>query len=169
MNKQYGFDFDVERCVQCHACEVACKSNHSIEFGIKWRSVISVWKGDYPDTVNKTISLACQHCGKPVCVAVCPTHAITKRPEDGIVLVDRDKCIGCRSCFMVCPFGVPSFDMEGKMQKCDLCIDRLVMGKEPACVATCPSEALRFGTMEDLSEDGARRFAEKLVMDNFTS
>ncbi|MBW2366954.1 MAG: 4Fe-4S dicluster domain-containing protein [Deltaproteobacteria bacterium] len=168
MTEQYGFDFDIERCVQCHACEVACKSSHSIELGIKWRNVVAIWKGEYPNIVNRTLSMACQHCGEAPCEAICPTGAITQRSEDGIVLVNQDECIGCRCCFTACPFNIPSFGSDGKMQKCDLCIDRLEAGKEPACVATCPAEALRSGPMEELSLEGTKRFAQKLALEGHT-
>lgn len=163
MVEQYGIAFDAERCVQCHACEVACKSLNSIEPGIRWRKVVDLWKGQYPDVTNRTISFACMHCAEPACEAVCPAGAIKKRMEDGAVVVDRDKCIGCYTCSMACPFGVPQFDSDGKMQKCDLCVDRLVQGKEPMCVATCPAEALQFGPMRTLAEDSIKRSAQKII------
>ena len=164
MIKQYGFGFDAERCVQCHACEVACKSLHGIEPGIRWRRVVDIWDGQYPNVMNRTISFACLHCGDPACETVCPTGAIKKRTQDGIVVVNRDRCIGCHICLMACPFGVPQYGNDGKMQKCDLCVDLLAHGKEPACVATCPAEALHFGTMEELTEMAAEKSALKLAL-----
>jgi anaerobic dimethyl sulfoxide reductase subunit B (iron-sulfur subunit) len=163
ISKQYGFDFDVERCVQCHACEVACKSFHDVEPGVKRRRIASAWEGQYPDVRNMTISLACLHCGEPACESVCPTGAIQKRTEDGIVMVDQAKCIGCHCCFLACPFGVPQYGEDGKMQKCDLCANRLDQGKEPPCVATCPAEALHFGTMNELADRATGRLARKLL------
>jgi len=161
--KQYGFAFDTERCVQCHACEIACKSLHNIEPGVKWRTVVDIWQGQYPNVTNRTISFACLHCGDPACETVCPTGAIKKRAQDGIVVVDKDKCIGCHSCFLACPFGVPQYASDGKMQKCNLCVDRITQGKEPACVATCPAEALHFGPMEELAEQAIKKSARKIV------
>ena len=161
--KQYGFDFDAERCVQCHACEVACKSFHNIEPGVKWRRVASAWEGKYPDLKARTISLACLQCGDPACESVCPTGAISKRAEDGIVVVDQSKCIGCHCCFLACPFGIPQYGADGRMQKCQLCIGRLVEGEEPPCVATCPSEALHFGTMEELADRATDSLARRLL------
>jgi len=151
MGKQVGFYLDLDRCVQCHACEVACKARHGIELGITWRRVVGMWVGQYPDLVNRTITFSCMHCGEPSCVDACSSGAITKRAEDGIVVVDRVECIACGACAEACPFGVPQFGQDGIMQKCDLCVDRLAQGRQPACVETCPSEALRSGTMEELS------------------
>jgi anaerobic dimethyl sulfoxide reductase subunit B (iron-sulfur subunit) len=99
------------------------------------------------------------HCGKPACEAVCPTGAISKRAEDGIVVVDRDKCNGCQECSSACPFNVPQFGSDGTMQKCDFCLGR---GEEPACVAHCLTEALNYGAMENPSELAVGKVAEKL-------
>jgi anaerobic dimethyl sulfoxide reductase subunit B (iron-sulfur subunit) len=152
MGKQLGFYLDLDRCVQCHACEIACKAHNGVELGIKWRQVVGMWTGKYPDLIHRTITYSCMHCGVPDCLEACPTGAIIKRTEDGIVLVDRELCNGCGVCAEVCPYGVPQFGQDGIMQKCDLCVDRLVQGKQPACVATCPSEALRFGKLEELAK-----------------
>ena len=151
MGRQLGFYLDLDRCVQCHACEVACKAHHNVESGITWRPVAGMWAGHYPDLIYRTISYSCMHCGDPGCMDACPSGAISKREEDGIVVVDRDKCNGCEACAAACPFGVPQFGQDGIMQKCDLCIDRLAQGKQPVCIGTCPSEALCFGTLEALS------------------
>ena len=160
MAKQYGFYYDVSRCVQCRTCEVTCKSIRNVELGIKWRRVTETWIGEFPNVTRAFFSLACMHCGKPACEAACPTGAISKRAEDGIVVVDRNKCDGCQKCFSACPFGVPQFGSDGIMQKCDFCLE---LGKEPACVAPCPAEALHYGTMEELSELAAGKAAEKLT------
>lgn len=92
MGRQYGFYFDGDRCVQCHACEVACKSWNDLELGISWRRVRDLWSGAFPNVVNKTVSLSCMHCAKPSCMEICPAKAISKRVEDGIVIVDQKKC-----------------------------------------------------------------------------
>lgn len=94
-------------------------------------------------TLNN-VSLSCMHCANPQCLEVCPADAITKRPEDGVVVVDPDACIGCKACFEVCPFAVPQFDVNGKMQKCNACLSRLSEGRQPACVEACPMGALTF-------------------------
>jgi len=100
------------------------------------------------------------HCGKPACEEVCPTGAISKRAEDGIVVVDRNKCNGCQECFSACPYHVPQFGDDGTMQKCDFCIER---GLEPACTAHCPTEALQYGTMEELSKLATEKAAQRLI------
>ncbi len=160
--KQYGFSFDSDRCVQCHACEVACKSWNEIELGIRWRRVSDLWKGQFPEVSNQTVSFSCMHCAKPACVDVCPARAISKRTEDGIVVADKNKCTGCRSCAAACPFHVPQYGRTGVMQKCNFCIERLERGKRPSCVATCPAEALQCGTVEDLAGASRKKPAERL-------
>lgn len=163
MGKQYGFYVEVEKCVQCHACEVACKAKNNVELGVHWRRVSSIWGGQFPNVTNTSISLSCMHCGHPACEAVCPTGAIKKRAEDGIVTVDRTKCIGCRYCFFACPFGVPQFGKDGTMQKCELCLDRLSEGKQPMCVTTCPGSALHAGPVDELAELARAKAATKLA------
>ena len=163
MKKQFGFYFDSERCVQCHACEVACKSANNIDLGLKWRTVENIWNGAYPEIKNKSISFSCIHCAEPACVEACPTGAVKKREQDGIILVDREKCIGCHCCLLACPFGIPQFGRDGRMQKCNLCISRLEQGKEPACTETCPSEALIFGDVHELAEKILTKSAKKIA------
>ncbi len=162
MAKQLGFYIDTDRCVQCHACEIACKSWNGVELGVQWRRVVDDWEGRFPDVRNRTISYSCMHCAKPACASVCPEKAISKRAEDGIVLVDPGKCIGCRACLKACPFHVPQYGQNGVMQKCNLCLERVVQGKPPSCVATCPGEALKFGTLEELKAMAASKRGEML-------
>jgi anaerobic dimethyl sulfoxide reductase subunit B (iron-sulfur subunit) len=159
MAKQYGFCFDADRCVQCRTCEVACKSMHNMEPGIKWRRVVEIWSGVYPNVTGAFFSLACMHCGKPACIEVCPTGAISKRGEDGIVVVDRNKCNGCQDCFSACPYGVPQFGDDGVMQMCDFCVG---INMEPACAVSCPAEALGFGTLDELSEMAKGKGAKRM-------
>ena len=159
MAKQYGFYFDADRCVQCHTCEVACKAAHGVELGVSWRKVIEIWEGEFPHVSRTFVSLSCLHCAEPPCESACPTGAISKRDEDGIVVVDKDKCNGCQECYPACPYQVPQFGADGTMQKCDFCLER---GITPACVAPCPAEALFYGPMEELAGLAVEKGAEKL-------
>lgn len=162
MTIQLGFYVDAERCVQCQACEVACKGANGVELGVKWRRVIDVWVGAYPELTNRNLSVSCQHCAEPACVEVCPAGAISKRAKDGIVVVDRDLCIGCRTCAQACVYRAPQFGADGTMQKCVLCHERLDAGGEPACVATCPGSALHFGDVGVLKRQPGNRTIRQL-------
>jgi len=164
MSEEYGISYVKENCMQCHACEVACKSWRAVELGVKWRRVENIWQGAYPDVKNLSVSIACMHCVDPVCVSVCPQGAISKRVEDGIVVVDREKCIGCRTCLEECPFKAPAFGSDGKMQKCDMCLGEIDYGSEtPPCVATCPTRALTFGRI-NIQEKSAMAAAMKQLI-----
>jgi anaerobic dimethyl sulfoxide reductase subunit B (iron-sulfur subunit) len=162
---QYGFYFDEGRCIQCRTCELACKSAHDIEPGVKWRNVVETWSGKYPDIVRTFFSLSCMHCENPVCKAACPTGAISKRESDGIVIIDRSKCNGCRECLSACPYNVPQFGKDGIMQMCDFCTE---IGQEPACSASCPADALYSGNLNDLKEMAKQKGKSIKEMDGIT-
>jgi anaerobic dimethyl sulfoxide reductase subunit B len=162
MNKQYGFFFETERCLKCWSCEIACKQWHGIKAGtIKLRRVAEKTTGTFPDVKRTFQSISCNHCTDAPCVEVCPTGALRKRSEDGIVVVDSTECSGCRLCLEACPLGVPQYGQDGTMQKCDMCLDRLEKGQKPFCVETCPTGALHWGTLEELSQIAARKAAQK--------
>jgi anaerobic dimethyl sulfoxide reductase subunit B (iron-sulfur subunit) len=164
MNQQYGFSFDAQRCLKCWACEVACKQWHGINAGgLKLRRVEEVTRGVFPNVTRTFLSLSCRHCARPRCAASCVSGAISKRDNDGIVLVDRSKCDGCRSCLDACPFGIPQFDTDGTMRKCDMCLDRIEKGQKPVCVETCPTRALQWGAIEDLSNQAFWQTAKKMT------
>ncbi len=169
---QKGFYIDLSICMGCSACVAACKNWNGVgptvtakpgTQGPKWRRLMTVESGTYPNPTIVSVSRACQHCEKPACMAVCPSGAISKRADDGIVVVDSSKCIGCHYCAMACPFGAPQFGADGTMQKCQYCLDRTTKGQDPYCATTCPSGALKGGTMEDLSKLAAQKAALKLA------
>ncbi len=141
------------------ACVVACQDQNDFtaDDTVAFRHVTKYEEGKYPDAQLFHFSLACQHCGDAPCVVVCPTGAISRRQEDGSVIVSRDLCIGCHSCELVCPFGAPKFPEGGKMAKCDLCYIRREYGLKPACVRACPTGALEVGSLEELSEKRAEK------------
>lgn len=146
-----GFYLDIARCTSCYACVVACKARHrSEERKIYWRRVFTLETGIHPDVEVANVSLSCLHCNPSPCKEVCPTQAIFKRKEDGLVIVNQRYCIGCRMCFEACPFGIPEFGVEGKMEKCNFCLERLEKGLNPACVNACPSKALHAGSTDEL-------------------
>jgi anaerobic dimethyl sulfoxide reductase subunit B (iron-sulfur subunit) len=155
---QSAFYFDSSACSGCKACQAACKDKHNLPVGILWRRVYEVAGGGWTrrgeawlSTVFAyNISLACNHCERPICVEVCPAAAITQR-ADGIVLIDERKCLGCQVCSWACPYGAPQYDeKKGRMTKCTFCVDNLDAGLPPACVAACPLRALDFGDRAEL-------------------
>jgi anaerobic dimethyl sulfoxide reductase subunit B len=164
MSTQYGFSFAKDKCIQCYGCEVACKSWRSAEAGVRWRRVSNIWHGRYPNVKNASASVSCMHCADPACAKYCPVNAIIKRAEDGIVVVDRDKCIGCKTCLKSCPFGAPQFGADGKMQKCDMCLGQLDLTREsPPCSETCPTRALTLAKMDDQRKISTEQDIRKLL------
>ena len=140
--KEYLIDFDSKKCTQCHGCEIACKAWRELRYGVRYRRVLNLWQGAYPNVKNASLSLACLHCVEPACAAACPENAISKRAQDGLVVVDETLCTGCGICAEACAFGVPQFGDNGVMQKCDFCRGQQLAGAAPPCVDTCPGAAL---------------------------
>ncbi len=144
---QRGWNLDLSKCTGCHACEAACHKENNTPPTVKYRTVLEVESGTYPDTKFSFIPMACYHCADPACLAACPVDAITKDAEDGVVLIDQDKCIGCRYCEAACPYGAPRFnESTQKVEKCTYCKHRVGVAAtptlKPACVVTCVGEAL---------------------------
>jgi anaerobic dimethyl sulfoxide reductase subunit B (iron-sulfur subunit) len=164
---QHGFYFDETLCVKCHACELACKSWNEIEIGPRWREVVKVETGTFPNVSAMNVSIACMHCGDAPCKTACPVNAITKSAEDGIVAVDEDTCIGCGFCVWACPFNAPQLSaVAGKMEKCTFCQTpgkERPMGMPRACEEVCPTGAIKSGPMTQLASQGRQRAAERLA------
>jgi sulfite dehydrogenase (quinone) subunit SoeB len=167
--RKLGLVIDLDTCVGCHACATSCKewndAGHSAPMtdyqpygaapdGV-WFNRVHTYEVQTP-TGSKTVNFpkSCLHCDNAPCVTVCPTGASFKRSADGIVLVDADKCIGCKLCSWACPYGAREYDEhDGVMKKCTLCVDRIYNenlpeeNRLPACVAACPTGARSFGDL----------------------
>jgi Fe-S-cluster-containing dehydrogenase component len=173
--RKLGLVIDLDTCVGCHACAVACKQWNAggiagpvtdenaygkEPFGVWFNRVHSYEVEPAPESAQPPMTLhfprSCLHCETPACVTVCPTGASYKRASDGIVLVDEDKCIGCKLCSWACPYGAREYSaVEGVMKKCTLCVDRIYnehleeSERQPACVQACPTRARHFGDLGD--------------------
>ncbi len=177
--KKLGLVIDLDTCVGCHACAVACKEwnaggmagplTDEDPYGAEpmgvWFNRVHSYEIEALDALDDRAAQpattlhfprSCLHCETPACVAVCPTGASYKRAEDGIVLVDEDKCIGCKLCSWACPYGAREYSaVEGVMKKCTLCVDRIYnetipeVSRQPACVQACPTRARHFGDLGD--------------------
>ena len=196
-----GLAIDLDTCVGCHACAVACKewNGRSLMGGAPdydaygaapggtWYNRVRHYEiegdptysphacGALPDTdglqpLSKTVNvpLSCMHCEEAHCVTVCPTGASYKRAEDGIVLVDPARCMGCNYCSWACPYGARELDQdEGVMKKCTLCVDRIYderlpePERQPACVLACPAHARIFGDFDDPASPVSQRVAAR--------
>ncbi|MEZ5443960.1 MAG: 4Fe-4S dicluster domain-containing protein [Lysobacterales bacterium] len=183
--RKLGLVIDLDLCVGCHACAVACKSWNSggmagpltdtQPYGTQpdgvWFNRVHSYTASRAEDQGAPLTLhfprSCLHCDNAACVTVCPTGASHKRASDGIVLVDEDKCIGCQLCAWACPYGAREFSaVEGVMKKCTLCVDRIYdealpeADRQPACVMACPTRARMFGDLAD-PQDPATRYASE--------
>ncbi len=163
--KQMGFYIDQTRCTGCYTCSVACKDWNNIDAGpVNWMRINKIEKGKFPDLFLAYLPIACNHCADPPCVKACPTQAIIKRDTEGIVVVNQEICIGkdeCGfKCLKVCPWDAPQFSNEfnAKMQKCNLCLDRVESGNQTICVEACPMYALDVDSLSNLKEKYGNKF-----------
>lgn len=187
---QYGMLIDTKRCIACNTCTVGCKVENNLPKGMWYNRVVNVG-GNNPDSPSGTYAagnlsmgaytMACQHCGNPACVSVCPTAASYKDAETGLVLIDPDKCIGCGACIHGCPYDVRSlqigepvsftgFDIgsagapkhtAGVVEKCTFCSHRILQGELPFCVTVCPGRARTFGDLDDPDSEISKKLAER--------
>ena len=151
---QYGFFFDASRCTGCKTCELACKDYKDLMPDVSFRKVYDYEGGTCTQADDGTVTqdsfayhvaVSCQHCSDPACVRVCPTTAMGKDADTGIVSVDSSLCIGCGYCVMACPYNAPKIDRsKGYSVKCDGCKDRIAAGLQAICVQSCPLRALEF-------------------------
>jgi len=152
-----------QKCLACKTCELACATEHSktkkLDTAIKESPLPK--KRIYVETIlekNLNIPLQCRHCEDAPCVNICPTKALQKQEYD-IVQINQDRCIGCKWCLQVCPFGVIMLDEKNKVIiKCDLCIERLKQNQMPACVSSCPTGTLKIESITDLQKDKRKNF-----------
>lgn len=171
----YMFYFDQTRCTGCQACIAACKDWNGLKPGpVSYRKIESVevdGKGLY-DFKVKNFTHGCHHCENPGCVKACPSGAIKKDAETGMVIIDRNVCKGEQACLGACPYGniyiaddaqepvkEQGWQTRHPAQKCTMCWDRVAESKKPSCVAACPQRALDFGTKEYLEKEYGKKGA----------
>jgi len=158
---------DVTRCMACHSCEIACAVAHSASktlAGALAESPRQRPRVHVEHVAGRPVPIQCQHCDDAPCVAACPSGAVSRAGPEEPVLFDSARCIGCRMCVQACPFGAITIGPDGKgVLKCDLCIERLSRGVEPACVSACPTRALRFEDVDQATRRKRRTASANLL------
>ena len=148
---QLGFIHNNVDCIGCRACEIACKDKNGLAAGPRFRRVQYIEGGSYPEVFAFKVNMSCNHCAEPACLPACPTGAIWKHKENGVVDIDSTLCIGCRKCEAACPFGAPQFNVElNIVQKCNMCIDELEADRKPYCVSACMMRVLDIGPLDQI-------------------
>jgi len=156
-----AFVIDNGRCIGCHACSTACKSENQVAVGVHRTWVKYVEQGQYPDVRRHFQVTRCNHCANPPCVRICPTAAMFQR-SDGIVEFDSDACIGCKGCMQACPYDAIHIDPETHTAaKCHMCAHRVDVGLEPACVVVCPEHAILFGDIDDPTSEISKHLSRR--------
>lgn len=153
---------NLDRCTGCFGCEIACKMENNVALGQRWSKVFTVGPvGEYPNMTRYALPTMCQQCKDAPCVHVCPTGASYRDSNTNVVLVDKEKCIGCKYCMMACPYGVRSWNKTEKcVEKCTLCGQLTSAGKLPACVKSCAAGARFYGDLDDLNSDVSKELAK---------
>jgi carbon-monoxide dehydrogenase iron sulfur subunit len=166
---QYTVTVDVDKCIGCQMCMMDCAAHHAdpkdspIVYPQAWK-LISESRMFVDLEGPEPVPLLCKHCENAPCVTVCPTGAIRIDEHYGFKILNKDLCIGCRSCLLTCPFGLISMDHEGRVaQKCDMCIQKFQEGLEPVCVQVCPRGALSLKPIEEAITEVRRRTAEQVI------
>jgi Fe-S-cluster-containing dehydrogenase component len=155
---------DASRCIGCCTCQTACAVEHDLPDGTRTVKVMQFGPFEQGNGLAMSfVPTTCFHCERPACVAACPTGAMQKR-ADGIVFSDTDICIGCLTCAVACPYGIPVLNhATGKVAKCDGCRARVDLGLWPACALKCPSGTLTFGATPHVVQDRRQREAVRIA------
>lgn len=157
---RYGMLINTKKCVGCYACRMACQMINKLEPEEAFISYKEIEQGTYPSVYAETVPVQCMHCENAPCQQVCPTHA-TYTTESGVVLVDEEKCIGCKYCMMACPYGVRDWNKASKtVEKCTLCGHLTANGELPACVKSCSAGARFYGDLDDPNSDVSKELAK---------
>jgi tetrathionate reductase subunit B len=158
MTARYGMLIDLKSCNGCRACMTACKAFHGIPIGEhEGREYYRIWPeevelGIYPYVIRNMTPLLCMQCADPPCIEACPIAGAIYQREDGVVLVDKDKCNGCKLCISACPYNAIYFREDiGIVDKCTFCVENIDKGALPECVKTCPAKAMFFGDLDESS------------------
>ena len=174
--KKFGMIIDLRLCIACNACTMACKAAHGTQPGVFWCKVLEQETGRFPKVKRTFIPVLCNHCESAPCVDACPTGA-SYINDEGLVLIDYERCMGCGACVLACPYDARSYieeekhyfpgqripygvdelrGLKGVVQKCTFCADRLKKGEVPACVEVCPTSCRVFGDLNDRESEVSR-------------
>jgi Fe-S-cluster-containing dehydrogenase component len=153
---RFGMAIDTRKCVGCMDCVVACKTENDVPDGYCRDWIGQRLEGTMPALRLTITSERCNHCDAAPCVSCCPTGASHVSDFGQLVLVDSEKCIGCKACLASCPYGARFIHPDGYADKCTFCVQRLTQGLQPACVAVCPTRCMTFGDIDDPESEVSR-------------
>ena len=151
---QKGFRYDMNRCLECRACAVSCKDKNDLPVGVNYIRIREDEEGKFPNVFVWFTMQMCRHCSDPACVRVCPSGAMQKDGETGVVFSDEAVCIGCGQCVRACPYDAVQLREDTKKSaKCNGCLDLQRRGELPVCIASCTSRCLTYQPVEDLKKE----------------